>query len=87
MQPLPAKTSKKTSALLSVNDPRCLPFGKWSFVKSPIRVTMEVGGGRSKGNNSTQSPCIWCEDDLLPRLILYDIKEEKNYSIQPKCEE
>ena len=34
----------KTLALLSVNDPRCRPFGKGSFVKSPIRVTMEVGG-------------------------------------------
>ena len=37
-------TWKKTLALLSVNDPRCRPFGKGSFVKSPIRVTMEVGG-------------------------------------------
>ena len=44
MQPLPAKTRKTTSALLSVNDPRCLTFGKGSFVKSPTRVTMAVGG-------------------------------------------
>ena len=52
-----------------VNDPPCLPFGKGSFVKSPIRLTTAVGGYSNEGS---QSLGIWCEDDRLPLLISVD---------------